>query len=213
MSVVSSPLAVAGIIGIVLGLVLSVSGIVSLISNQQQPGTWYVWLLLISGLVLGVAGGVMLAIALSKVYVHPSIVLGQTSEQAQVATYQEPVNPINLEFQYNKNPAQVAYQSPSQVGYQPQAQVAYQPEAQVAYQTPSQVGYQPQAQVGYQAPDYVRTTSPVNVELEYNRTPTIAQVGYQAQSAPPPRLVHEGKTPISTTIQVSSARSPSVSYQ
>ena len=90
----SSPLAVAGIIAIVLGLILAISGLISLIANPSQPGAWFVWVLLTSGLVLGVAGGVMLAVALNQsCAVIPTPVLNITTGQSIVtpAASQMPV--------------------------------------------------------------------------------------------------------------------------
>lgn len=66
----SSPLGVAAIILIIVGVVMAVIGVILLLVNQNQPKPWYIWLLLIGGLVLGIAGGIMLAIALSQ---HPHI--------------------------------------------------------------------------------------------------------------------------------------------
>lgn len=62
----SSPLGVAGIILIIIGIIMAVIGVILLIVNQNQPKGWYIWLFLIGGVVLGIAGGVMLAIALSQ---------------------------------------------------------------------------------------------------------------------------------------------------
>lgn len=61
----SSPVGIAGIILIVVGIIMAIIGVILLIINQNKPKAWYIWLLLIGGVVLGIAGGVMLAIALS----------------------------------------------------------------------------------------------------------------------------------------------------
>lgn len=66
MSKISSPLAVGGIIFIIIGMIMVIAGIVALISNRQNPSVWYVWLLIIGGMFFGVSGGIMLAIALSR---------------------------------------------------------------------------------------------------------------------------------------------------
>lgn len=65
MSKISSPLAVGGIIFIILGTIMLIAGIITLIANKSNPSLWYIWFLIIMGLVMGIAGGVMLAIALA----------------------------------------------------------------------------------------------------------------------------------------------------
>jgi H+/Cl- antiporter ClcA len=68
----SSPLGIAGIIAIIIGIIAALIGIILLIVNQNSEKPWYIWLLLIGGVIIGIIGGVMLAIALSekpKVYV------------------------------------------------------------------------------------------------------------------------------------------------
>ena len=44
---------------------MAVVGLIILAIYQNQPKGWYIWFLLITGLVMGIAGGVMLAIALA----------------------------------------------------------------------------------------------------------------------------------------------------
>jgi len=62
----SSPLGVAAIILIIIGIVMAVIGVILLLLNQNKPKPWYIWVFLIGGVVLGIAGGIMLAIALSQ---------------------------------------------------------------------------------------------------------------------------------------------------
>lgn len=66
MSRVSSPLGLAGILFIIIGVIMAIIGVILLVVNQNNPSLWYIWLLLIGGIVFGVAGGVMLAIALAS---------------------------------------------------------------------------------------------------------------------------------------------------
>lgn len=61
----SSPLGIAGIILVIIGIIIAVIGIILLIANQNLPKAWYIWFLLIGGIVLGIIGGILLAIALS----------------------------------------------------------------------------------------------------------------------------------------------------
>ncbi len=62
----SSPLGVAGVISVVIGIIMAVVGIILLLVDQNYPKPWYTWFLLIVGVVLGIAGGIMMAIALSE---------------------------------------------------------------------------------------------------------------------------------------------------
>lgn len=62
----SSPLGIAGVILIIIGIVMAVIGIILLIVNQNKPKGWYIWFLLIAGLVLGIGGGIMVAIAMME---------------------------------------------------------------------------------------------------------------------------------------------------
>lgn len=62
----STPLGIGGVILIIIGVIMAVIGIILLLANQKKDKPWYVWFLLIAGLVMGIAGGVMLAIVLSQ---------------------------------------------------------------------------------------------------------------------------------------------------
>lgn len=62
----SSPLGVAAIILIIIGIIMAIIGVILLLVNQNKPKGWYIWLFLIGGIVFGIAGGIMLAIALSQ---------------------------------------------------------------------------------------------------------------------------------------------------
>lgn len=62
----STPLGIAAIILIIVGIIMAVIGVILLIANQNKPKAWYIWLLLIGGIVLGIVGGIMLAVALAQ---------------------------------------------------------------------------------------------------------------------------------------------------
>lgn len=62
----NSPLGISGIILIIIGIITAVIGVIILIANQNQPKGWYIWVLMIGGIVLGIIGGIMLAIALAQ---------------------------------------------------------------------------------------------------------------------------------------------------
>lgn len=61
----SSPMGIAGLLLIIVGIIMAVVGIILLIENQKKPKGWYIWLLLIGGLIIGITGGILLAFALS----------------------------------------------------------------------------------------------------------------------------------------------------
>jgi hypothetical protein len=62
-----SGLAIAGIIVIVIGIIMAIIGIILLIVEASTTVPWYVWLLVIGGILLAIIGGIMLAIGLSEV--------------------------------------------------------------------------------------------------------------------------------------------------
>jgi len=62
----SSPLGITGIILIIIGIIMAIIGIVLLIANQNKDKPWYIWLLLVGGIVMGILGGIFLAVALSQ---------------------------------------------------------------------------------------------------------------------------------------------------
>ena len=61
-----SGLAIAGIIVIIIGIIMAIIGIILLIVENTTTISWYVWFLVIGGILLGIIGGIMLAIALSE---------------------------------------------------------------------------------------------------------------------------------------------------
>lgn len=62
----STPLGIASIILVVVGIIMAIVGVILLIIYQNTEKPWYIWFLLITGVVLGIAGGIMMAIALSS---------------------------------------------------------------------------------------------------------------------------------------------------
>lgn len=65
-SSLSSPMGIAGVILVIIGIIMAIVGIVILIANQNKEKGWYIWFLLIGGVVIGIVGGILLAIALSR---------------------------------------------------------------------------------------------------------------------------------------------------
>lgn len=49
-----------------IGFILVVVGIVLLVGNQNKPKGWYIWFLLIIGIVMLLTGSVLLVLLLSK---------------------------------------------------------------------------------------------------------------------------------------------------
>lgn len=145
----SSPLGVAGIIFIVVGIIMAIVGIIILIVNANNEKGWYIWLLLVGGIVLGIAGGIMLAIALMNTPSTPycdqlyGCDMKQPNRQCdQVPVVKYPVQtPV---VQYQAQPT-VQYQTQPTVQYQAQPTVQYQAQAPVVqYQAQPTVQYQPQ---------------------------------------------------------------------
>src|SRR5579872_6409226 len=62
----SSALGIAGLFFIVIGIIMAIIGIVFLVINQNQTVPWWIWFLLVGGVVLGIAGGIMLAVAFAS---------------------------------------------------------------------------------------------------------------------------------------------------
>jgi hypothetical protein len=61
----STPLGTAGTILLITGVVVTVVGVIFLIIYQNEVKPWWVWVLVILGIILSIIGGVMMAIALS----------------------------------------------------------------------------------------------------------------------------------------------------
>lgn len=61
----ATPLGIGGIILIILGIIMAVIGVILLIANQNRSKAWWIWVLLVGGIVFGIIGGILLAIALS----------------------------------------------------------------------------------------------------------------------------------------------------
>lgn len=60
-----SPLGITGVILTIIGIILAVIGIILLIVNQNNSKDWYIWVLMIGGLILALLGAIILAIAIS----------------------------------------------------------------------------------------------------------------------------------------------------
>jgi len=88
----SSPLGIAGIIFIIIGIIMAVVGIILLIANQNKSKSWYIWFLLIAGIVLGIAGGIMVAVALS--YPTQMIQTVQTVQTVRTVPVSPPIQTI-----------------------------------------------------------------------------------------------------------------------
>jgi hypothetical protein len=66
MSSLTSPLGITGIILLIIGLLMLIIGVVFLIIESSTSKGWYVWTLLIGGIIFLLIGGILLAVALSR---------------------------------------------------------------------------------------------------------------------------------------------------
>lgn len=143
MSVWTTPLGIAGIVMIILGLILAIVGIVLLVLNKDITKPWYIWVMLGGGIVIGIIGGILLAVAYAK-------------EKPIIECVDEP--------RYIIEPQQVMVRTP-----QPQYVTQYQPQPKQIIQAPSQqqiIQTPPQqiitAPQPYQAqPQYMVQNSPI----------------------------------------------------
>jgi uncharacterized membrane protein HdeD (DUF308 family) len=62
----STPFGITSLILVVVGIIMAIVGIILLIANQTNTKPWYIWVLLVGGVFIGIIGGVMLAIALRE---------------------------------------------------------------------------------------------------------------------------------------------------
>lgn len=63
----SSPLGISGVVFIAVGIILTLVGLILLIINENASKAWYMWFLAITGIILGIIGSIMLAVALLDV--------------------------------------------------------------------------------------------------------------------------------------------------
>jgi len=61
----TSPLGIIAIILIILGVIAAIIGLILLVASQNKPKQWYMWLLLIGGVILGLIGTIMLIFILA----------------------------------------------------------------------------------------------------------------------------------------------------
>lgn len=142
----SSALGITGLIFIVIGIIMAIVGIVLLIVNTIQPAPWYIWFLLVGGIILGIIGGIMLAVSYSYA---PSTPLTTCETQCQEYEYVAVPKPRPVPI-----PAITPVPTPL---YMPPP-VAYAPPPPVAYGPPPPVAYAPQP-----APVYVQQRPPTYV--------------------------------------------------
>jgi len=60
----ATPLSIAGVSLIIIGVILAIIGLILMFTESSTTKSWYVWVLLIGGILLGVAGAIMLAAAI-----------------------------------------------------------------------------------------------------------------------------------------------------
>lgn len=112
----SSPLGVAGVLLIILGIIMAVVGVIFLIAMSTQSKPWWTWFLLIGGIIMGIIGGILLAIALSQ----SAVVVTPTAPIPAPQAPQYVVSPTHYTHAYHGQPthylvaAQPAPQIPTQ---------------------------------------------------------------------------------------------------
>lgn len=167
----SSPLGVFGIILIIIGIVMVVVGIIFLISLANETKPWWTWFLLIGGIVFGIIGGILLAIALSQAAVVVATAPVVVTPQPTMCAAPQP------QVIY-ANPPPVVTPQPTMCGAQqmvytnPQPQVVYtNPQPQVVYTNPQpQMVYANPQPVYRQNPQYVaprQVAAPIGVPVDH----------------------------------------------
>ena len=89
-----SGLAIAGIILIVIGIIMAIIGIILLIVENTTTTSWYVWFLVLGGILLGIIGGVILAIALSEPTIKAIIPIPGCPIPQPICPVPQPICPI-----------------------------------------------------------------------------------------------------------------------
>ncbi len=87
----TSPLGIAGIIFIIIGIIMAIIGIILLIINQNNTKEWYIWVLLVGGIIIGIIGAIMLAVAMAYA---PVDVVTHTDHIDVQHVVQPPVQPV-----------------------------------------------------------------------------------------------------------------------
>ena len=183
----TSGLGIAGIILIIIGIIMAVIGIVLLIARQSTTSEWYIWALLIGGIILGIIGGVMLAIVLvyaPVVAITPiAPITPLLSTCGPIEQYSMPVKYTNPPTQYvqqyvQQRPVQYVQQPPpvQYVQQAPPVQYVQQaPPVQYVQQPPStQYVKQPPVQYVQQAPSTQYVQQPPSTQ--YVQQPPVQYV-------------------------------------
>lgn len=63
---ITSPLGIFAIVLLIIGIIMAIVGIIFVIARQNQTKDWWIWTLLIGGLVLAIFGGILLAVAMAS---------------------------------------------------------------------------------------------------------------------------------------------------
>lgn len=62
---ITSPLGIFALVLLIIGVIMAIIGIIFIIARQNQTKEWWIWTLLIGGLVLAIFGGILLAVAMA----------------------------------------------------------------------------------------------------------------------------------------------------
>lgn len=62
---ITSPLGIFALVLLIIGIIMAIIGIIFIIARQNQTKDWWIWTLLIGGLVMAIFGGILLAVAMA----------------------------------------------------------------------------------------------------------------------------------------------------
>jgi hypothetical protein len=93
-----SPIGMTAILLIIIGVVMAIVGIILLIANQNHPKPWYIWFLLITGAVLGIIGGIILAVWFSSYEKNDCNYQNMKCPEYKI---EPPIEQVNLQTHHN----------------------------------------------------------------------------------------------------------------
>jgi hypothetical protein len=109
---IGSPLGIFAVILLIIGIIMAIIGIISLIARAHQPQSWWMWTMLIAGIVLAIFGGILIAVAMSThetavVVAGPVAPVVMAADQCGVGVANPPVikvGPYNAPNSYANAP-------------------------------------------------------------------------------------------------------------
>ena len=114
---ITSPLGIFALVLLIIGVIMAIIGIIFIIARQNQTKDWWIWTLLIGGLVLAIFGGILLAVAMASYEPAVAVV---TPVGAACAV---PLLTPSHHHGHHEYPAPVVYPAPAPVCGVPRAVV------------------------------------------------------------------------------------------